>query len=370
MERRTLLKVGAISIASSFLTRKSLAMLPSYNAYTMPDESQTHIRTWMAFAANPDIWSRKQISEVKHNLTLIAATIANYEPVTMLVAPYDIEEADTMLAQHGDTQYPITFVEYEVDDLWLRDTGPTFVRDSLGNKVALDFNFNGWGDKQTHARDKQVAHLIANATGAEHIRTNLVLEGGCFEIDGHGTAIMTKSCIINQNRNPHLPFEQIELELKALLGLKKIIWLEGIKGKDITDGHTDFYARFVKPGEVLVSLDNYQDSHDYQVTRDNIAILQKSTDAANQPLTLHTLNTPEIINERYGTAEFAAGYIGYYVCNGAVIAQRFGDPKADAAAKTKLSQLFPNHVIEQIAIDGIASGGGSIHCATQQEILI
>ncbi len=336
----------------------------------MPDESQAHTRTWMAFVAKENIWSQKQIPEVKRNLALIATTIAKYEPVAMLVAPHDIQEANAMLAQHGETQHPITFIEYTVDDLWLRDTGPTFVRDSDGNKVALDFNFNGWGNKQVHGRDKTVAQAIAQATGAEHIRTNLVLEGGCFEVDGHGTAMMTRSSIINQNRNSHLPFEQIEIALKALLGLKKIIWLEGIKGKDITDGHTDFYARFVNPGEVLVSRDNYQMSYDYKVTRDNIATLQNSTDANGNPLKLHILDTPKMINEQFGTRDFAAGYIGYYVCNGAIIAQKFGDKKADHAAKTILSECFPTHVIEQLAIDGIASGGGSIHCTTQQEILV
>jgi agmatine/peptidylarginine deiminase len=40
-------------------------------------------------------------------------------------------------------------------------------------------------------------------------------------------------------------------ELKRLLGLTHIIWLPGIKGRDITDGHTDFYARFASPGSTL-----------------------------------------------------------------------------------------------------------------------
>ena len=67
------------------------------------------------------------------------------------------------------------------------------------------------------------------------------------------------------------------------------------------------------------------------------------------------------------TDDFAAGYINFYVCNGAVIAPEFGDAKADAAAKTKLQDLFPARAIVQINIDGIAAGGGGIHCATQQE---
>ena len=47
--------------------------------------------------------------------------------------------------------------------------------------------------------------------------------------------------------------------------------------------------------------------------------------------------------------------------------KELGDEYADSAAKKKLAAAFSNNVIEQIAIDGIASGGGSIHCATQQE---
>ncbi len=97
------------------------------------------------------------------------------------------------------------------------------------------------------------------------------------------------------------------------------------------------------------------------------ASLQNNTDASATPLTLHILDTPNEINEWYGTQDIAAGYIGYYICNGAVIAQKFGDKTMDATAKAKLTELFPNHRIEQLAIDGIASGGGSIHCATQQE---
>lgn len=176
--------------------------------------------------------------------------------------------------------------------------------------------------------------------------------------------------MINKNRNPHLSEPQIEQELKSLLGLKKIIWLEGIKGKDITDGHTDFYARFIRPGEVLVSRDNYRSSYDYAVTRENIQILQQSTDASGKKLSLQILDTPDVINESFGSSDFAAGYIGYYLCNGAVIAQAFGDKKADEKARKILQKAFPDRTIEQIAIDGIASGGGSIHCATQQEIKV
>ncbi len=285
----------------------------------------------------------------------------------MLVDPYDYGEAETLLEGLSSHAHPIELIECSTDDLWLRDTGPTFVEGSDGEKYGIDFNFNGWGGKQTHSLDAEVAGFITARAGAAIKVSSLVLEGGCFEIDGHGTAIMTKSCILNDNRNPAVSQSQVEEELKHLLGLRKIIWLEGIKGMDITDGHTDFYARFSARGKVLVSRDNYKKSHDYAVTRANISALKKAVDADGLELEVCVIDTPEVINEYYGVTDFAAGYIGYYVCNNAVIMQRFGDRSADRKAREIIAEAFPGRTIEQISIDAIASGGGSIHCATQQE---
>ncbi len=39
---------------------------------------------------------------------------------------------------------------------------------------------------------------------------------------------MAESCIINDNRNPGRDKQEIEAELKKLLGLDKIIWLKGM----------------------------------------------------------------------------------------------------------------------------------------------
>ena len=368
--RRHFLGATSLFAGSLFLssTQQSIAMNQSISeSFTMPDEGEPHKRTWMSFVANADIWSQRQIPEVKNNLALIAKTIAKYEPISMLVSPDDYDEAIDLLGGLTQHNYPIELHEFIMDDLWLRDTGPTFVSDNKRNKYGIDFNFNGWGNKQTHNNDAKVASFISKLSNATRKTTALVLEGGSFEINGHGTAILTKSSVLNDNRNPGIKQIDIEHELKTLLGLRKIIWLEGIKGNDITDGHIDFYARFSGKNEVLVSRDNYQSSQDYEITRANIAALKKETDADGNKLDIVIIDAPEVINETYGANDFAAGYIGYYLCNNAVIMQSFGDSYADKNAKDILAKAFPNRSIEQIRIDGIASGGGSIHCATQQE---
>ncbi|VFQ44533.1 agmatine deiminase family protein [Desulfoluna butyratoxydans] len=369
LSRRNFIKWTMIAGGSLFLPtfqiKTSNAM--DFKGWYMPEEGEPHTRTWLAFIASRDIWSRKQIPEVQRNLATIAKTIATYEPVSMLVRKQDMGRAKELIGGPNDHNYPIELIEFDMNDLWIRDTGPIFVVNGKGQKSAVNFNFNGWGEDQDYELDAKVADFVAKKAGVSIVRSSVVMEGGCFEVDGQGTAIMTESCILNDNRNPGKSKKEVEDELKKVLGLRKIIWLKGIKGRDITDGHTDFYARFARPGVLVVSRDSDKSSYDYRVTRENIDILKASTDADGNPFEMIILDTPWDINSTYGTKSFAAGYVGYYACNGAIVMQKFGDKKADRVAREKIAKAFPHHRIEQISIDGIASGGGSIHCATQQE---
>jgi agmatine deiminase len=211
---------------------------------------------------------------------------------------------------------------------------------------------------------------VTEEAEATMLETDLVLEGGGIEVDGQGTAIITESCVLNANRNPGVSKAACEAELKRLLGLEKIIWLPGIKGKDITDGHTDFYARFAKPGVVVAGFDPDPKSFDHAVTKRHLAILKNATDAQGRRLEIAVMQAPKKVREKYANDDFAAGYINFYVCNGAVIAPEFGDTRADQAAHDTLQALFPSREIVQINIDGIAAGGGGIHCTTQQEPVV
>ncbi|WP_232459964.1 agmatine deiminase family protein [Curvibacter sp. AEP1-3] len=330
----------------------------------MPDEGKPHLRTWMSFGASAGVWGKDLLPDVQHDLAILARTISKYEPVSMLVRSEDLTTAKRFVKGAN-----ITLVDAAVDDLWIRDTGPCFVvnRAKLGERAGVSFNFNGWGNKQTHTNDAKVASLVTVKAGVPLVDTALVMEGGCIEVDGRGTAIVTESCVFNDNRNPRVSKLTIERELKRVLGLSHIIWLPGIKGHDITDGHTDFYARFAGSGVVLAGFDPDPQSYDHAVTKEHLQILRKSKDAHGHKLEVLTLQAPDTFSNKYNPATFAAGYIGFYLCNGAVISQKFGDDKADRASKTLLQQVFPTRVVEQLRMDAIAAGGGSVHCATQQE---
>ncbi|MBL8075593.1 MAG: agmatine deiminase family protein [Nitrospira sp.] len=358
--RRTIIHyLGLLTAATVFGAKEAFAMANSNDGWFMPDECGPHERTWMAFGASQKIWGKKLLPEVQRNLATIALTIAKYEPVSMLVRPMDLRRAKQLMGSK------VELILCPLDDVWMRDTGPVFVVTEHGEKATVDFNFNGWGGKQEFHQDANVASFVAQRAGVRRMQTDLVLEGGGIEVDGHGTAIITESCVLNENRNPGVSMAQCERELKRVLGLEKIIWLPGITGQEITDGHTDFCARFARPGVVIAGSDPDPKSFDYAVAQQHLDILRRATDFDGRRLEVIALEAPA--REQSAHADFAAGYINFYVCNGAVIAPEFGDLRTDAAAKRELQRAFPGRDVVQINIDGIAAGGGGIHCTTQQE---
>ena len=169
--------VGGLGLASlGMASTRALAVAPE--GWHMPDEGDTHQATWMSFGANERVWGRRLLQPVREQLAGIARTISAFEPVRMLVRPEDHDLAARLC---GDR---VELLEQPVDDLWMRDTGPVFVRDTAGRWAGVDFNFNGWGGKQEHARDAEVAGFVTESAHALELSTRLVLEGGGIEVDG------------------------------------------------------------------------------------------------------------------------------------------------------------------------------------------
>ncbi|MCM2565196.1 agmatine deiminase family protein [Janthinobacterium kumbetense] len=331
------------------------------DGWRMPDEAEAHKATWMAYGASNAVWTRAQVPQVQLALVRIANAIAAYEPVNMLVRPAELASARQLLDAR------VNLISAEMDDVWMRDTGPVFVRKPNGERAGVKFNFNGWGNKQQSGKDGQVADVVAAQARVPLLATRLVLEGGALEVDGKGTAIITESCVLNSNRNPGWSKADCEAELGRLLGIRKVIWLPGIKNQDITDAHTDFYARFVRPGVVAAHREMDPASYDYALTRRHLEILRGATDADGQSLQIVVIDGPEKIRPGNNPNTFAAGYINYYATSSAIFLPEFGDAQADASARAQYAQLYPGRAVIQINIDPIAAGGGGIHCTTQQE---
>jgi agmatine deiminase len=145
------------------------------------------------------------------------------------------------------------------------------------------------------------------------------------------------------------------------------LWVDGLAGRDITDGHIDTLARFVNPTTIVVDQPAFTDKSDPWVkvaARTRQQIDQSRTETGGRYKVVELVQPKEV---RGNGDEFLSTYMNYYVCNGAVIAPRFGDQRADNAARKILQGLFPKREVVLLDIDPLAAGGGGIHCATQQQ---
>jgi agmatine deiminase len=328
--------------------------------YEMPLESARHERTFMQWPVNLDVYDAASLRQVQDSIALIANTIVKYEPLVMLVAKRDMARARKLLSTE------IEFWDVPTDDLWCRDSGPTFVKNAQGELAVAHLRFNGWGNKQPHRNDAKIAPAIARRLGLPLLDTGLIGEQGGVEHDGAGTLLAHASCWANPNRN-RLSEAEIGKRLTVALGGRKMIWAPGIKGKDITDYHIDALARLIAPGKVLIQLGDAVDPSDpWSVSgHETLRMLEQATDSRGKKLEI--IRLPDPVDIRSRKDDFVASYVNYYVCNDSVIAAQFGDLKADAAARDMLQSLYPRRTIEMLNIDPIGEAGGGIHCATQQQ---
>lgn len=364
LNRRGFLAAAGLTAAGATLaaTRFQAGAASAAGTFRVPVEDVRHTRTWMAFPDSSSIWGSK-LSGVQADIALIARTIAKYEPVVMCANSGSAAKARSMC---GSSVTVISSVP--VDDCWMRDTGPVFRTDGAGGLDAVGLNFNGWGDKQTHAKDALVAGRIASYVGVPITYADLVGEGGAIEQDGAGTLMATRSSLVNRNRNPGVSERQLEAAMCEAYGASKVMWFDGVRGQDITDDHVDATSRFLAPGKALVQMPLSSDTDAYaRDARQQYSILSASTTATGTPMDTMRLQGPDYNKIRSTNRDFLASYANFYLCNGAVISAHFGDTQADQAAKATLTRLYPGRVIEQLNIDRLGTGGGGIHCVTQQQ---
>lgn len=326
----------------------------------MPAEWEPHSRCWMAWPCRDEVWG-EQMDAARTAYADVARAIADFEPVTLVCNPSDVAEASLTLG-NGTA---IDVVSMEIDDSWLRDSGPTFLLDRNGHLAGAHWRFNAWGQKyQPYSRDAVVAKRILKHVGARRFRAPFVLEGGAIHVDGEGTVLTTEQCLLNPNRNPDITKAQVEQNLRDWLGVSTVIWLpEGIED-DETDGHVDEIACFVRPGVVLaLSTDDKSDGN-FDTLQTNLDILRSAKDAKGRPL--QVIEVPQPARQEHNGKRLSLSYVNFYIANGGIVMPAF-DVAEDERAFRIIRDAFPNRRVVQVHARDIFLGGGGIHCITQQQ---
>lgn len=329
----------------------------------MPAEWEPHQATWLTWPHNEAHWPGK-FEKIEPIFARMARELSAGEDVHIAIHDDATQQsAEKHLKAEDATSARIHLHRIPNNFAWARDHGPIFVKNEKGERKILDWVFNGWGNQWAHELDDDVPQFVSRATGVPAEKVPMVLEGGSIDVNGAGTLITTESCLLNPNRNPSMNKAQIEATLKQRLGVSHVIWLTGEIAGDDTSGHVDDMTRFIGPRTVMTVIAEDPADENYKALRENLAILEKSTDQDGQPLTVIPVPLPEPVI--YDGMRLPASYANFYIGNEVILLPTYNCPQ-DRFAMEVLKKAFPNRRV--VGIDGtdLIWGLGSFHCLTQQ----
>jgi agmatine deiminase len=339
--------------------------------YMMPAEWEKQASVLLAWPHNKEDWPGK-FEPIPWVYGEIIRAITKTQRVRLVVrSSREKTKAADICARAGVNMKNLSFHVIPTDRIWLRDSGPIFVKNAMGKRHMLDWRFNAWAKYSNHKLDDKVPEALNTSYKLPRIQPmfkgkRVVLEGGSIDVNGQGTLLTTEECLLSkkQQRNPGFSREDYESVFEHYLGARKVIWLgKGIIGDD-THGHVDDITRFVNPTTVVTVVEKDKKSKNHALLADNVKRLKAARDQDRKPLTVVELPMPKpVVFEKQ---VLPASYANFLITNDVVLVPTFNDP-ADRVALNILAELFPTREIVGIHAVDLVWGLGTIHCMSQQE---
>ncbi|MEI9977544.1 MAG: agmatine deiminase family protein [Edaphobacter sp.] len=347
----------------------------------MPAEWGPHAATWIAWPHNADDWPGK-FQPVPWVYGEIVRHLSQVEDVHILVNDEFAEKRarGILLRAHANLAR-LHFHHWPTDRVWLRDSGPIFVKNPQGELAVTNWKFNAWAKYENYHRDDQIPLFVAHHYDIPQIRPEIqladgtthrvVLEGGSIDTNGAGLLLTTEECLLSkiQERNPGLGDEnetraKLEQIFHTYLGIEKVLWLhKGCAGDD-THGHIDDITRFVAENKILTCVEPNTHDENHLPLAENLERLRNFRNLHNQPFEIVELPMPAPVV--FHGQRLPASYANFYIANNTVLVPTFNDPN-DRHALNTIAACFPTRTIIGIHAIDLVWGLGTLHCLSQQE---
>jgi len=247
----------------------------------------------------------------------------------------------------------VRFLYAPLDDVWLRDNGPTTVEAGPDRKPLMIVNPYLPNGVPYAKGDSELPLELARYLGVPAYRLPLIVEGGNIVGDGQGTFIMFESVLYH---NPEVTRESLERIMREYFGCQRLILFPMLKAE--MSGHIDMVVKFLDASTVLVA----QSDPKYQWYEDFEAIaaqLAQTPSATGENYTVHRVMLAENDNNslNYWT------YVNSLILNHKVIVPTFG-VEQDEKALELYRQIMPGY--EVVGVNFSDFPLGSVHCNTKE----
>ena len=338
--------------------------------FRMPAEWENQQSTLIGWPYNESDWPGK-FKNIPKIFAKIISTISQSQDVKLLIkSSKSAHKIKKLLKINNAKIRNVKFIICKTDRVWMRDTGPIFIKDKKNQNVLLNLKFNGWAKYKNYNADDKVNLRIKNYYKGDFIspkfnKKSIVLEGGSIDVNGEGLLMTTKECLLSktQQRNSFLKMKDYNKIFQKFFGAQKVIWLnKGIEGDD-THGHVDDIARFVTANKVFLAYEKNKKDKNYKTLHENLKILEK-TEINSLKIKIKKIPMPRPIY--INKVRVPASYLNFYILNKFVLLPTFNDPKDKIVIKI-FKKEFKNRKIIPINCSELIWGFGAIHCLTQQE---
>jgi agmatine deiminase len=352
--------------------------------YRMPAEWAPHAATWIAWPHNPDDWPGK-FQPIPWVYAEIVRHLSRTEDVHILVNDLAAERRGADLARTHFHRWP-------TDRVWIRDSGPIFVKNAQGDLAVTNWKFNAWAKYSNWHHDDQVPHHVAKLYHLPEIKPEIpqppdapasrkphriVLEGGSIDTNGAGILLTTEECLLSevQQRNPGLGDEEttqrlLETAFHDYLGIDQTLWLNRGCAGDDTHGHIDDIARFVAETTILTCVEPSTADENHIPLAENLDRLRSARNlhSPNKGKPFQIVELPMPAPVVFEGQRLPASYANFYIANSLVLVPTFNDPN-DRHALNIIASCFPTREVIGIHAVDLVWGLGTLHCLSQQEPL-
>lgn len=323
----------------------------SAELWRFPAEWESQTATLLAWPCEKTDWNGPRLTAVQQEFIAMIQAIIPHQKVVLLTHP-DAPPPAHVLPDSSQLKR----VEIAYNDTWCRDYGPVCLVAS-GQRLALDFTFNGWGGKFDATLDNRVNQELSRGHLFEHFqfRQHLFeLEGGAIDSDGHGTVMLNWHCI--RQRYPDMTHGALEKDILQLLQAQRILGLDvpALPGDD-TDGHIDTIARFVDEKTIVFQ------QGEPEWTRQLREQLEGFRTHSGEPYQLIAL--PAVSGHHYNDDGqiLPTSYANFLFINDALLVPQYGDA-ADHRVLEILRPLVAERQVVGLSAREIVMGNGSLHC--------
>jgi agmatine deiminase len=347
--------------------------VPRERGLRVPAEWEQHAATWLAWPHNATDWPGK-FQAIPWVYADVVRQLSAVEDVRILVNDAQAERrARSILRRAGATLPRVHFHRWPTDRVWMRDSGPIFVKNPQGKIAVTNWRFNAWAKYDNWQLDdlipRHVAQLLELPEWLPRAgKHRVVLEGGSIDTNGAGVLLTTEECLLSevQQRNPGLSQADLERVFHDYLGIDQVIWLNrGVAGDD-THGHVDDITRFVAKDKIVTVVEMSRADENYLPLSENLDRLKSARNLHGEPFEIVELPMPAPVV--FEEQRLPASYGNFYIANGLVLVPTFNDPN-DRKALNTLAEVFPERKVTGIHCGDFIWGLGALHCMTQQQPL-